>query len=97
MGQANEREISTGSTIDNNMNAYMKLLWLVTLLVMAGCVTYQDRPLSPAKVLDDFESRRLGTKELETYLNKNLKSGSSGSWGLPQLTLAAFFLIPGLT
>ena len=78
------------------MNAYMKLIWLVLLFVMAGCVTYQDRPLLPEKTLDDFESRCLGTDELETYLDKNLESGSSSSWDLPKLTLAAFFYNPKL-
>ncbi len=74
----------------------MKLIWLVLLFVMAGCVTYQDRPLLPEKTLDDFESRCLGTDELETYLDKNLESGSSSSWDLPKLTLAAFFYNPKL-
>lgn len=84
------------ANIDRNMNAYMKIVWLVMLSAMAGCVTYQDRPLLPANTLEDFESRRLDTDELETYLDKNLEGGSSGSWGLPQLTLAAFFFNPQL-
>jgi len=68
------------------------------LLAFAGCVTYQDRPLSPAKTLDDFESRTLDAEPLATYLRENLKADQPppAAWGLPELTLAAFFYSPQL-
>jgi len=78
------------------MGAYMKLPWLVLLLAVAGCVSYQDLPLSPAKALDDFESRTLDSEELGTYLGKNLEGRPLGAWGLPELTLSAFFFNPQL-
>lgn len=73
-------------------------IWCVLFLIVAGCATYQDHPLSPTKALDDFESRRLDAVSLADYLRSNLKAdrGSPMTWGLAELTLAAFYYSPQL-
>ncbi len=72
-------------------------LWCLLLLVVAGCVTYQDRPLSPAKSLDDFRSRTLDAEALTRYLRESLRGDQlPPAWGLAELTLAAFFYNPQL-
>lgn len=79
------------------MRAY---LWIgyILFLALAGCAAYEDRPLSPAKTLDDFESRTLDAAPLEDYIRANLEPGEAAStgWGLTQLTLAAFYYNPQL-
>ena len=79
------------------MCSCFRWMWCILLLAFAGCATYQDRPLSPAKTLDEFESRTLDTELLAMYLRENLKDPPpSAAWGLPELTLAAFFYNPQL-
>ena len=75
------------------------LAWLVPLLTIAGCATYQDRPLSGPKTLDDFESRRLDGKDLQAYVQEKLdvQAWPLATWNLPELTLAAFFTVLSLT
>jgi cobalt-zinc-cadmium efflux system outer membrane protein len=80
------------------MYACTRWTWWFLLTAFAGCVTYQDRPLSPEKTLDDFESRTLDAMPLVVYLQENLTGDQplGAAWGLPELTLAAFFYNPQL-
>lgn len=73
-------------------------IWPILLLAVTGCATYQDRPLSPTKALDDFESRTLDAVSLADYLRANLNTDqtSPAAWGLAELTLAAFYYNPQL-
>lgn len=68
------------------------------LAVVGGCATYQDRPLSGTKTLDDFESRTLDGQDLQAYLQKRLSISQwpLTTWNSAQLTLAAFFYSPEL-
>jgi len=70
----------------------------ILLMAVAGCATYQDRPLSGSKTLDDFASRTLDAEDLRAYVQERLgaQNGSLGTWDLPSLTLAAFFYSPEL-
>ena len=72
--------------------------WCILILFFASCVAYQARPLSPEKTLEDFESRTLDDEPLAEYLRENLNAApsSQAAWGLPELTLAAFFYNPTL-
>ena len=80
------------------MCACARWMCCILLLVFAGCVTYQDRPLSPGKTLEEFESRSLEAESLAMYLRENLgmDEPSPTAWGLPELTLAAFLYNPQL-
>jgi outer membrane protein TolC len=70
----------------------------VALLVIGGCATFQDRPLSGTKMLDDFESHTLDAQELQTYLQQtlNVRQWPLSRWNSAELTLAAFFYSPQL-
>jgi outer membrane protein TolC len=74
------------------------LVWFGVLAVVSGCTTYQDRPLSGTKILDDFESRTLDGQDLQVYLQKRLtvQQWPLATWDSAQLTLAAFFYSPQL-
>lgn len=75
-----------------------ELIWCILLPVVAGCAVYEDRPLSPAKTLNEFESRTLDAAPLADYLRANMKAdqASPTAWGLTELTLAAFYYNPQL-
>ena len=45
----------------------VRMTWLIGLLAIAGCLPYQDRPVSPAKALDEFDSRTLDGQDLHAY------------------------------
>jgi cobalt-zinc-cadmium efflux system outer membrane protein len=70
----------------------------VVWFVVVGCASYEDRPLSAEKTLDEFESCTLNRADLGDYLRKNLqiKQWPLKAWGLSELTLAAFFYNPKL-
>jgi cobalt-zinc-cadmium efflux system outer membrane protein len=77
------------------MHAY-RWIWC-TLLLLASCAVYEDRSLSPAEALDDFESRTLDAEPLTEYLRANLKTDRAPkAWGLAEFTLAAFYYNPQL-
>lgn len=68
------------------------------LLVVAGCATYQPRPLAPVALAEHFEQRRLDDPGVQHYIARHpgAASGATGSWNLSTLTLAAFYFNPEL-
>ncbi len=80
------------------MHMYTRWIWYVLLLAFTGCATYEHRPLSPAAALHDFEARTLDAKLLTVYIRESLDRTPSRptTWGLSELTLAAFFYNPRL-
>lgn len=81
-----------------NRHMHATLARSVLLVAVAGCATYQDRPLSGPKTLDDFEARTLERQDLRAYVQEKLsvQRGPFTRWNLPALTLAAFFYNPEL-
>lgn len=77
----------------------MVLLCLLTA-ALAGCVSYEPRPLSPQATAASFESRSLTDPGLihyvEAHLHRVLPGGASHAWDLTTLTLAAFYFSPEL-
>ena len=73
-------------------------LSLVLLLLVTGCATYQDRPLSKTETLDDYEARTLALPDLQAYVQSRLdvQQWPPAAWSLPELTLAAFYYSPQL-
>ena len=77
-------------------------LFVVVLLAgfLAGCASFQDKPLSAVRVAADFESRTLADPGLRTFLETNLHHKLSAwptpSWKFSRLVLAAFYYHPDL-
>ncbi|MBP7706569.1 MAG: TolC family protein [Candidatus Aminicenantes bacterium] len=81
----------------SGMSGFFLTLLLVLALVPA-CVRYHPRPVAPAKVMEDFEARRLDSPELGSFLvaNKEVDSWPPAAFDLKALTLAAFYYHPDL-
>jgi outer membrane protein TolC len=64
----------------------------------ASCVRYHPKPVAPAKVMEDFEARRLDAPELKDFLlrNQDIKDWPPAAWDLKALTLAAFYYHPDM-
>ncbi|MFH1070760.1 MAG: TolC family protein [Candidatus Glassbacteria bacterium] len=70
------------------------------VVMLTGCVRFQQRPLSAAKTAANFEGRSLVDSGLRDFMKINLKD-SLAIWPLPEwdlagLTLAAFYFHPDL-
>ena len=72
---------------------------LVGVLV-AGCASFQAKPISEKLSLAGFESRTLNDPGLQQYLDAHRSSlvrpSPPKAWDLPMLTLAAFYYHPDL-
>jgi len=69
------------------------------LLMMAGCVRFDPKPLNVARTADDFDARTLDTPSLRAFVETNLGPVSvwpPSQWSFEQLTFAALFLHPKL-
>lgn len=68
--------------------------------LLAGCVRFDDKPISAAAVAERLEARSLGDTNFKAFLETNLQHTFT-AWPLttfdfPALTLAAFYFHPGL-
>jgi cobalt-zinc-cadmium efflux system outer membrane protein len=80
-------------------NPLIKIVGLAAGLAMAvSCVRYHPKPVEPAKVMEDFEARRLDAPELKDFLlqNQDVKDWPPAAWDLKALTLAAFYYHPDM-
>ncbi len=70
------------------------------LLLFAGCVHFESRPISSTQVAADFRARSLDSPELRAFLVRNRPqaplTGPLPSWGLNELTLVGLFYHPDL-
>lgn len=69
-------------------------------VVLAGCVRFEDKPLSAAGSAQELETRSLGDLRFRAFLETNLQHTFT-AWPLtnldfPALTLAAFYFHPNL-
>ena len=73
-------------------------IFLLLLLVLAGCATYHAQPISPEKTAADFDARSLTNGGLQAFLETNHVTGPwpQRTWDLDALTLAAFYYQPAL-
>lgn len=75
-------------------------VFLLALLLTAGCAKFQPQPISPAETAAAFESRTLDNPGLKDFLKKNLQleteSGQPHGWNFSMLTLVAFYYHPDL-
>ncbi|MDB5395105.1 MAG: outer membrane protein [Rhodospirillales bacterium] len=74
-----------------------RLLPFGCALLLAGCATYEPKPIAPATMATVFESRPLADTRLQTFLQaeEGTPANSSG-WNLHTLTLAALYFHPDL-
>ncbi len=77
------------------MPLFRALLPLSTLALLAGCATYEAKPLVADTTLAQLENRRLDDAALRQFLSTH-SSASGDEWDLSRLTLAAFYFSPEL-
>ncbi len=68
------------------------------MMVVAGCVQYQPRPISAPANLDSIEARTLDNPDLATFLrtNQHMAAWPPKSWDVNTLSLVGFFYNPDL-
>ncbi len=66
---------------------------LLVAAMVAGCIHFQPKPLSPPAVLSAIESRRLDDPDLGSFLRVNQQAAAwpPSAWDLTALTLVAFY------
>ncbi len=73
---------------------------LLVLSLLAGCASFQPKPLLSLETVAAFESRTLDDLSLKRFLEINLQHDVQpwppGSWNLELLTQAAFYYHPDL-
>ncbi len=73
---------------------------LVSAVVLAGCATFQPRPISPDRQAAAFEARTLENSALKEFLKANLGQEITPwpvkTWNFPMLALVAFYYHPDL-
>ncbi len=78
----------------------VQLVAALAIVMLTGCMRFQQRPLAPAKTVADFEGRSLVDAGLQHFLKINLKDSLTTwplpEWNLANLTLAAFYFHPDL-
>lgn len=73
------------------------LLILLSSAGLCGCAVrrYRPAPISPAATAAALGNRSLSSPQLHAYIERTLgRAPSADAWGLPQLTLAAFYFNP---
>lgn len=89
------REIEPVGSAWRHGNSTCFTLSLAFVLLLAGCATYQSRPLAVAGIDAAFTARTLDDAELRTFINAHTGSRNEvwppAAWDLRLLTLAAFF------
>lgn len=82
------------------MNQRKLAILLVVMALLAGCATFQPRPISPDRTATVFEARTLGNPDLKKFLTANLGHEVTPwppkNWDFQMLTLAAFYYHPDL-
>ena len=76
----------------------------LTFALLAGCATYEPKPLVPTETAAAFEKRSLESPELRAFIEKQLghelkawpPHREAPGWTLPLLTLAAYYYHPSL-
>lgn len=73
---------------------------LVSFVLLAGCASFQPRPIEPSTTAAAFEARTLDTPALKQFMEQNLYREITPwppqSWDLTLLTLVAFYYHPDL-
>jgi outer membrane protein TolC len=98
-------ELTTLPDVSNRRALRMLTAWcpaavLVALVAVAGCKTYQARPLAAAATAAALEARTLDAPALRAFLETNLPTTLPAwppvVWSFSELTLVAFYYHPSL-
>lgn len=77
-----------------------RVFWILIGIVLAGCATYQPKPLDLAQLVERFGTRSLINPALHAYLEQQLGRPVSpwplARWNREMFTLAAGFYSPAL-
>jgi outer membrane protein TolC len=73
-------------------------MFLVVLIFIAGCASYQAQPIAPEQAASDFNTRSFTNENLHAFLETNHITGEwpRRSWDLNALTFVAFYYQPSL-
>jgi cobalt-zinc-cadmium efflux system outer membrane protein len=78
----------------------LAILWIVIVVSLAGCATFQPKPISPDQAATAFEARTLDSAGLKKFLEATLRHEIAPwppkAWSFPMLTLVAFYYQPDL-
>jgi len=77
----------------------MRFWWIVSCIVLSGCVAYQPKPLDVTGLAARFDTRSLSDPALRTYMERESGQAAiwpAARWDRPMLTLAAGFYSPAL-
>ncbi|MBU6484912.1 MAG: TolC family protein [Betaproteobacteria bacterium] len=78
----------------------MRRPWLLACVVMAGCASYQPKPIALAQLARSFDERSLASAGLRSYLGQQLGHDVAPwplqRWDRKLLTLAADYYSPAL-
>ncbi len=73
---------------------------IVIMVTLAGCATFQPKPISPDRTASAFETRTLDGAGLKKFIEMNLRHDIAPwppeAWSFPMLTLVAFYYQPDL-
>jgi len=76
------------------------IVLIITAISLAGCATFQPKPISPEQTAAVFEARTLDSPSLKKFMAINLRHEIAPwppeAWTFPMLTLAAFYYNPEL-
>jgi len=77
-----------------------KVVLVLMLAGLAGCASYESKPIDAADSAVQLEARNLDDPGLLDFVDRNLQRANpappSPRWGLDELTLAAFYYHPDL-
>jgi cobalt-zinc-cadmium efflux system outer membrane protein len=77
---------------------FRTILLLALFMAAAGCVRFHPKPITPAAIMETFETRRLEAPELRDFIlqNKEAEEWPPLVWDLKSLTLAALYYHPDM-
>lgn len=77
-----------------------KFVPFISIFLLAGCVAYKPKPISPAETLSSFEARTLDNPGLKEFMEMNIRHEilpwPPEKWDFEMLTFAAFYYHPDL-
>lgn len=76
----------------------VSLVGAATALLVAGCASYEAKPLAPAQTAASLERRTLSDPALQQFIAAAApaRAGGAGSWDISTLTLAALYYHPDI-
>lgn len=78
----------------------MRRLWILAGIALAGCATYQPKPITPAQLAERFETRSFSSNDLHAYLMRQPGFAQATwpllRWNRQMLMFVAYHYSPAL-